>query len=59
MAMKYWLCVEDGERFIAEAGTESQARSDAQMWNGELIRELTKAESKEYKKKGCVEFSGN
>ena len=42
--MKQYLCIEDGELFITEALDTSDARENAAMWNGEVIRELTQEE---------------
>jgi|TARA_B100001105_G_C22087404_1_gene313487 hypothetical protein len=42
--MKHYLCIEDGETFITEALDADDARENAAMWNGEVIRELTQEE---------------
>ena len=42
--MKKYVCIEHGEIFILSAETKDEASEDAQMYGGECIRELTKAE---------------
>jgi hypothetical protein len=43
--MKHYLCIEDGETFITEALDADDARENAAIWNGQVIRELDEEES--------------
>ena len=38
--IKTFLCVEDGEEFTIEASNLSEAESDCEMWNAQVIREI-------------------
>ena len=44
--MKYFMCVEDGDKFHIEAESLEQAKEDVSVWNGEVVREMTPSEVK-------------
>ena len=46
----HFLCIEHGEQFIIEAESLEQAKEDASLYGGEVIRQLTKKEEEQIKR---------
>ena len=45
-AMKHYVCIEDGERFVIEAKSMTDAKAGAAIYNASVMREVTDEEEK-------------